>query len=174
MLCCWSLLPWSLLHPNRLALPLAWSSQSLQLATLSHLIYSSPFWGTAPKYVTNSCADPNTRLQKTNWEDCRLQSSSVHPHNEDQEYFWLQSPMVPIHNNFFKRKRWTRSRTLSPVKNFVSGHNFLERVCSILVQLVYHFMALKKILLYVWSLEKRRPKNRFKDPKKIRVEFWNS
>ena len=26
----------------------------------------SPFWCTAPKYVTNSCADPSTRLQNTN------------------------------------------------------------------------------------------------------------
>ena len=27
---------------------------------------SSHFWCTAPKYVTNSCTDPNTRLQNTN------------------------------------------------------------------------------------------------------------
>ena len=27
---------------------------------------SSPFWCTAPKYMTNSCADPSTRLQNTN------------------------------------------------------------------------------------------------------------
>ena len=54
-------------------------------------------------------------FNNTNWEDCRLQSSSVHPHDEDQENAWSQNPMVQIHSNFFKRKRWTRSRTLSPV-----------------------------------------------------------
>ena len=60
------------------------------------------------------------------WKDCWLQSSSVHPHDEDQEDAWSQNPTVQIHSNFFKRKRWTRSRTLSPVMNLVSGHNLLE------------------------------------------------
>ena len=77
------------------------------------------------------------------WKDCWLQSSSVYPHDEDQEDAWSQNPMVQIHNNFFKRKRWTRLRTLSPVTIC------LNRVCSMLVQLVYRFMALKKIILYV-------------------------
>ena len=82
-------------------------------------------------------------FNNTNWEDCRLQSSSIHPHDEDQEDAWSQNPTVQIHSNFFKRKRWTRSRTLSPITIC------LNRVCSMLVQLVYHFMALKTILLYV-------------------------
>ena len=82
-------------------------------------------------------------FNNTNWEDCRLQSFLVHPHDEDQEDAWSQNPTVQIHNNFFKRKRWTRSRTLSPVTIC------LNRVCSMLVQLVYRFMALKTILLYV-------------------------
>ena len=77
------------------------------------------------------------------WKDCWLQSSSVHPHDEDQEDAWSQNPTMQIHNNFFKRKRWTRLRTLSPVTIC------LNRVCSMLVQLVYRFMALKKIILYV-------------------------
>ena len=38
-------------------------------------------------------------------EDCRLQSSLVHPHDEDQEDAWSQNPTVQIHSNFFKRKR---------------------------------------------------------------------
>ena len=104
---------------------------------------SSLFWCTAPKYVTNSCANPSTWLQNTNWKDCWLQSSLVHPHDEDQEDAWSQNPTVQIHRNFFKRKRWTRSRTLSPVTIC------LNRVFSTLVQLVYHFMALKTIILYV-------------------------
>ena len=77
------------------------------------------------------------------WKDCWLQISSVHPHDEDQEDAWSENPTVQIHSNFFKRKRWTRSRTLSPVTIC------LNRVCSMLVQLVYHLTALKTILLYV-------------------------
>ena len=41
------------------------------------------------------------------------------------------------------RKRWTRSRTLSPVTIC------LNRVCSLLMQLVYRLTALKTILLCV-------------------------
>ena len=77
------------------------------------------------------------------WKDCWLQSSSVHPHDEDQEDAWSQNPTIQIHSNFFKRKRWTRSRTLSLVTIC------LNRVCSVLVQLVYRLTALKTILLYV-------------------------
>ena len=58
---------------------------------------------------------PIPDFNNTNWEDCWLQSSSVHPHNEDQEDAWSQNPTMQIHSNFFKRKRWTRLRTLSPV-----------------------------------------------------------
>ena len=77
------------------------------------------------------------------WQDCWLQSSSVHPHDEEQEDAWSQNPMVQIHSNFSKKKRWTRPRTLSPVTIC------LNKVCSILVQLVYHLTTLKTILLYV-------------------------
>ena len=77
------------------------------------------------------------------WKDCWLQSSSIHPHDEDQEDAWSQNLMVQIHSNFSKRERWTRSRTLSPVTIC------LNRVCSMLVQLVYCFTALKTIFLYV-------------------------
>ena len=86
---------------------------------------------------------PVRDLKTQIWKDCWLQSSSVHPHDEDQEDAWSQNPTVQIHSNFFKRKRWTRSGTLSPVTIC------LNRVCSMLVQLVYRFMALKTILLYV-------------------------
>ena len=86
---------------------------------------------------------PVRDFNNTNWEDCWLQSSSVHPHNEDQENVWSQNPTMQIHSNFFKRKRWTRSRTLSPITIC------LNKVCSMLVQLVYSFTALKTILLYV-------------------------
>ena len=77
------------------------------------------------------------------WKDCWLQSSSVHPHDKDQEDAWSQNPTVQVHSNFFKRKRWTKARTLSLVTIC------LNRVCLMLVQLVYRLMALKTILLYV-------------------------
>ena len=77
------------------------------------------------------------------WKDCWLQSSSVHLHNEDQEDAWSQNPMVQIHSNFSKKERWTRSRILSSITIY------LNRVCSMLVQLVYRFTVLKTILLYV-------------------------
>ena len=93
-------------------------------------------------WLTN-CMDPSMRLQSPIWKYCWLQSYSVHPHEQDQEDAWSQNPMVQIHSNFSKRKRWTRSRTLSSVTIC------LNRVCSILVQLVYSLTALKTILLYV-------------------------
>ena len=96
-----------------------------------------------PSTWLNNCADPNTWLQSPIWKDCWLQSSSVHPHDENQEDAWSQNPMVQIHSNFSKKERWTRSRTLSRVIIC------LNKVCSILVQLVYHMTALKTILLYV-------------------------
>ena len=86
---------------------------------------------------------PVRDFNNTNWEDCRLQSSSIHPHYENQEDAWSQNPTVQIHSNFFKKKRWTRSRTLSSVTIC------LNRVCSMLVKLMYSFTALKTILLYV-------------------------
>ena len=44
-----------------------------------------PFRCMAPKYVTNHYMDPSMRLQSPTREGCGLQSSSVHPHDEDQE-----------------------------------------------------------------------------------------
>ena len=96
-----------------------------------------------PSMWLTNYANPSTRLQSPIWKDCWLQSSSVHPHDEDQEDAWSQNPMVQIHSNFSKRKRWTRSRTLSPVTIC------LNRVCSMLVQLVNRLTVLKTILLYV-------------------------
>ena len=53
---------------------------------------------------------PVRDFKNTNCEDCWLQSSSVHPHDEDQEDAWSQNLTVQIYSNFFKRKRWTRSK----------------------------------------------------------------
>ena len=43
---------------------------------------------------------PNTQPTR---EGCWLQSSSVHPHDEDQKDAWSQNPTVHIHSNFFIR-----------------------------------------------------------------------
>ena len=69
------------------------------------LFYSDnfPFRCTAPKYVTNQCVDPSTRLQTPTREGCWLQSSSVHPNDEDQEDAWSQNSTVYIHSNFFTK-----------------------------------------------------------------------
>ena len=104
---------------------------------------SSPFWCTASKYVINDCADPSTRLQNTNLK--RLLAAKFF----NSSTRWklgrclVTKPYGAMHSNFFKRKRWTRSRTLSPITIC------LNRVCLMLVQLVYHFTALKTILLYI-------------------------
>ena len=61
------------------------------------------FWCMAPSTWLTNCTDPNTRLQSLTREGCWLQSSSVHPNDEDQEDAWSQNLMVHIHNNFFTR-----------------------------------------------------------------------
>ena len=69
--------------------------------------------------MTNQLRDPSTRLQSPTREDGWLQSSSVHPHDEDQKDAWSQNPNVNIQSNFFRRDELGR--------NFVSGHNLLEQ-----------------------------------------------
>ena len=61
------------------------------------------FWCTAPSTWLTNCADPSMRLQSPTRKVCWLQSSSVHPDDEDQEDAWSQNPMVHKHNNFFTR-----------------------------------------------------------------------
>ena len=59
---------------------------------------------------------------------------------------------MQIHSNFFKKKRWPRARTLSPVTVR------LNRVCSMLVQLVNCLTALKIIISYSRGRRKESPK----------------
>jgi len=59
------------------------------------------------------------RLQSPTREGCWLQSSSIHPNDEDQEDAWSKNPTMHIHSNFFKRDEQGQ--------NFVSGHNLLEQ-----------------------------------------------
>ena len=78
-----------------------------------------PFDAWLPSMWLTNCADPSTRLQSPTREGCWLQSSLVHPHDEDQEDAWSQNPMVHIHSNFFRRDELGR--------NFVSGYKLLEQ-----------------------------------------------
>ena len=57
------------------------------------------------KYVTNELMHGSWYMINTlTFERCWLQSSSVHPHDEEQEAVWLQNPTVYKHNSFFKKK----------------------------------------------------------------------
>ena len=106
---------------------------------------------------------PVRDFNNTNWEDCWLQSSSVHPHDEYQEDAWSQNPTVQMHSNFFKRKRWTWSRTLSLVIIC------LNRVCSMLVQLVYHLQLLKQSFYMSRVRRKEGPKTDSQIPRKSKL-----
>ena len=65
-------------------------------------VFLSDAW--LPSTWLTNCADPSTRLQSPIWKDCWLQSSSIHPHDENQENAWSQNPKVQIHSNFSKKK----------------------------------------------------------------------
>ena len=78
-----------------------------------------PFDARLPSTWLTNCADPSTQLQSPTRDGCWLQSSLVHPHDEDQEDAWSQNPMVHIHSNFFRRDELGR--------NFVSGYKLLEQ-----------------------------------------------
>ena len=51
---------------------------------------------------TNLQLNPYPNTQPTR-EGCWLQSSSVHPHDDDKKDAWSQNPTVHIHSNFFIR-----------------------------------------------------------------------
>ena len=63
----------------------------------------SPFDAQLPSMWLTKCADPSTWLQSPTREDCCLESSSVHPHDEDLKDAWSQNPTMHKHNNFFRR-----------------------------------------------------------------------
>ena len=55
-------------------------------------------------WLTNSMHRSQYMAYTSTWERCWLQSSSIHPHDENHEAPWLQNPMVYKHNSFLKRK----------------------------------------------------------------------
>ena len=67
------------------------------------------------KYVTNQLMYGSQYVTNTpTWERYRLQSSLIHPDDEDQETPWLQNPW-PKDAVASIRERWTRE--------IVSSHN---------------------------------------------------
>ena len=95
---------------------------------------------TVPNTWLTNCADLSTRLQSSTIEGCWLQSSSVHPNDEDQEDAWSQNSIVHKQSNFFKNDEL--GQILSPVTIC------LTKLCLTLVQLVNFLTALKIVLLY--------------------------
>ena len=101
-----------------LILTYSWTLTSIPNWTYS-VVTISLFDARLPNTWLTNCANPNTRLQSSTREDCWLQISLIHPHNEDLEDTWSQNPTVYKHNNFFKRDElgW----------NYVSGYKLLKQ-----------------------------------------------
>ena len=64
----------------------------------------SPFDARLPSTWLTNCTDTSTQIQSPTREGCWLQSSSIHPNDEDQEEAWSQNPTVHKHSNFFTWK----------------------------------------------------------------------
>ena len=73
------------------------------------------------------------RLQSPTREGCWLQSSSVHPHDEDLEDAWSQNSMVHKHSNFIRSDELGR--------NYVSGYKLLEQTLLNTCATFVHFDA---------------------------------
>ena len=87
----------------------------------------SPFNARLPSTWLTNCADPSTQLQSPTREGCWLQSSSVYPHDEDQEDAWLQNPTVHKHNNFFRRDELGQNCLWSQF----AWIDFSQRLCNL-------------------------------------------
>ena len=94
----------------------------------------SPFDARLSSMWLTNCVDPSRRLQSPTREGCWLQSSSVHPHDEDLEDAWLQNLTVHKHNNFFRRDELGQ--------NFVSGYKLLEQTLLNTCATCVHFDGL--------------------------------
>ena len=86
------------------------------------------FWCTASSTWLTNCADPNTRLQSLTKEGYWLQSSSVHPNDEDPKDVWLQNPTVHKHSNFFTR---TMNYNKLCLRSQFAWTNFSQHLCNL-------------------------------------------
>ena len=96
----------------------SWTLTPIPNWTYSVLIIS-PFDARLLSTWLTNYTDPSMRLQSPTREGCWLQSSSIHPHDEDQEDVWSQNPTMHIHSNFFRRDELGQ--------NFVSSYKLLEQ-----------------------------------------------
>ena len=88
----------------------------------------SPFDARLPSTWLTNCANPSMRLQSPTREGCWLQSSSIHPNDEDQEDAWLQNPTVHKHSNFFTRKmNWGKFC----LRSQFAWTNFTQHLCNL-------------------------------------------
>ena len=83
---------------------------------------------TAPNTWLTNCADPSTRLQIPTREGCWLQSSSVHPDDENQENAWSQNPTMHKHSNFFTRMIYYGKFYL---RSQFAWTNFTQHLCNL-------------------------------------------
>ena len=115
-------------------IPIPYTNLQLDPYPIPNWTYSvvtiSLFDARLPNTWLTNYANPNTQLQSPTREDCWLQISLIHPHNEDLEDTWSQNPTVHKHSNFFRRDElgW----------NYVSGYKLLEQTllntCATCVQ----------------------------------------
>ena len=95
-------------------------------------------------WLTN-CTDPSMRLQSPTKKIVGYKVLQF-IHTMKIKKAWSQNPTAQIHSNFFKRKRWTRARTSSPVTIC------LNKVCTKFVQLVYSCSSFNEFALSVCFL----------------------
>ena len=99
------------------------------------------FWCMAPSTWLTNYTDPSTRLQSPTRKGCWLQSSSIH-HTIKIEKLLHYKP-YGVQTQQLLHKKDELGQILSPVTIY------LNKLCSILVQLMSPLTALKIIFLYV-------------------------
>ena len=115
-------------------------------------------------WLTN-CVDHSTRLQSPTKKivGCKV-LQFIHT-MKIKKMLDHKTLRCKIHNNFFKRKRWTRARTLSLVTIC------LNKVCSKFVQLAYYLTALKQSFYMSRIKRKECPKKYSRIPRKSYLNF---
>ena len=146
----------------------SWTLTTISNWTCSVLTIS-PFNARLPSTWLTNCADPSTRLQSPIREGCWLQSSSIHPHNKDQEDAWSQNSMVHKHSNFFRRDEL---RVKLCLWSQFAWTNYFQSLCN----LCTFWRPLKKSFYMSRVRRKEVPKIHLRIPRKqikISVSFLN-
>ena len=99
------------------------------------------FWCMTPNTWLTNCVDPSMRLQSPTREGCWLQSSSVHPRLRSRRCLVTKPYGAQTQQLLHKNDELGKILSLVTI--------CLNKLCSILVQLVSTLKALKIIVLYV-------------------------